>query len=803
MPFFLPVRPAFPPTPELSRPALGWAFSAYAEAEREFRKLVGMLVDAFQFGERTRDNQDRKGKQKERATGRELVESYMKLRSLDQERSFLFNIPSRGWTSLLRASTLKDVPSSSSTSVTDIIIRDLADCLSSRRRDEYQQLILDVFDLAASPTAHITISDRQALDLFHALPPGLDPQQYTMTMITRVFDAMLNDSDSQFPIHLPFLATTYQRLISSESAQLAIVQKQSTWILFRFIERLSRLASQSQSPWSKTAQNAEGVVLEVLANVAGAGMIPNIVATTALASAKSALSTSAPTERAETLRVVVLRALVSACFQRQWHAQAMELLSSVVPAARAYNMVQGKHYGRSGHLGKRFVPPTPAKPPSATMVAYLQQTLLSLLAFPALADSQASSALLTSLVEVLQSQSEVTQRIPNLIEAYYTSSSPHEASIEAAAFVDSRLGELGIDLSSRIPPRDMQPRLLRAYLEAGVPDQAKRLIRDVLEHDRTMHGAPRQHAAVAEIEADFVLGIVDANDVESFREVWTRAKAGWIGYSERSLCGSRTILNALVGHFGIARQHTRESRLANHVTEQRTANIPVQPFIERDFAEDVLTTFANIHLRWPKQSHPQDLKAYNNACRAFGYPEKAIKIARPSKAPPAAAQQIDLTAHRKALKTLTSSNIPDVDQLIRSMHPTSPLEERKSAAKQFISSIRKEGPAVTRAGSAADVRLRRFAAVVALDACWPPDVWATLLGDAPRASWSRDLRLKISQAAYGRWKTGELDEEYCLRTLRHLRSRWAREIRRDRHTRRLLMAQVRRRTRTLSAPSDV
>lgn len=790
MPFFLPVRPAFPPTPEASRTSLGWAFSAFAEAEREFRKLIGMLVDVFQFGEQTRAKQGRKGKQKERATGRELVESYMKLRSLDQERTFLFNIPSRGWTSLLRASTLKDIPSSSSKSVTDIIIRDLADCLSSRRPDDYQQVIFDVFDLAASPTAHITISDRQALDLFHSLPPGLDPQQYATTMITRVFEAMLNDSDSQFPIHLPFLTTTYQRLISSENTQPATVQKQPTWILFRFIERLSRLASQPQSPWSKTGQSAEGAVLEVLANVAGAGMIPNTIVTTALASAKHSLRTSAPTERAETMRVAVLGALVSTCLQRQWHAQAMELLSSTVPAAWAYKIVQGKRSGRSEQFGQRFVPPTSTKPPSATMINYLQHTLLNLLAFPTLADFQAASALLTSLVEVLQSQPEFTSSIPDLIKAYYTSSPTHDASVKAAAFVDSRLRELGVDLPNRIPPRDMQPRLLRAYLEAGAPDQAKRLIRDVLEHDRMMHDAPALHVSVGEMEADFVLGIVDAKDVESLQEVWTRAEAGWIGYSKRTLCGSRTVLKAAVKQFGIAVRHD-------------SVNSPAQPLSTGDFAEHILTAFADIHLRSPIQSRSQDLKAYNQACRAFGYQEKAIKFTRSSKTPPTATQQIDPTAHAKASKTLTSSDLFDIEDLRRTMYSSNPLAVRKSAAKQLINLIRKEGQAVTGTGAATDVHIRHLAAAVALDACWPPDVWPTLLGDTPRVPWSRHLRLTISQVAFARWKAGELDEEYCLKTLRHLRSRLAKEIRRERHARRLLMAQLRRRDRTLVAPPDV
>ncbi|KAG8949348.1 hypothetical protein FRC00_008176 [Tulasnella sp. 408] len=790
MPFFLPVRPAFPPTPELSRPSLGWAFSAFAEAEREFRKLIGMLVDVFQFGEQARDKQDRKGKQKERATGRELVESYMKLRSLDQERSFLFNIPSRGWTSLLRASTLKDIPSSSSTSVTDIIIRDLSDCLSSRRPDDYQQVILDVFDLAASPAARITISDRQALDLFHSLPPGYDPQQYTTTMITRVFEAMLNDSDSQFPIHLPFLTTTYQRLISSEKAQPTHIQKQSTWVLFRFIERLSDLASQPQSPRSKTVQNAEGVVLEVLANVAGAGMIPDTIVTTALASAKNALSTSAPTERAETMRVAVLGALVSACFQRQWHARAMELISSAVPAVRAYEMTQGKQSGRSEQLGQRFVPPTSTKPPSATMINYLQQTLLNLLAFPTLADFRAASALLTSLVEVLQSQPEFTSSIPDLINAYYTSSPTQDASAKAAAFVDSRLRELGVDLSSRIPPRAMQPSLLRWYLGAGAPDQAKRLIRDVLEHDRVMHNAQSPHVTGSEMEADFVLGILDAKDVQSLQEVWTRAEAGWIAYSKRTLCGSRTILKAAAEQFGIAGQHD-------------SANGPAQPLITADFAEHVLTTYADIHLRLPIRSRSPDLTAYNQACRAFGYPEKAIKVARSSKTPPTTTRQIDPTAQSKASEPLTSSDPFEINDLRQPMYPSNPLAVRKSAAKQLISLIRKEGQAVTGTGAATDVHLRHLAASVALDACWPPDVWPTILGDTPRVPWSRHLRITISRVAFARWKSGELDEEYCLKLLRHLRSRLAREIRRDRHARHLLMAQVRRRARTLSATADV
>ncbi|KAG8942450.1 hypothetical protein FRC00_011837 [Tulasnella sp. 408] len=787
MSFFLPVRPAFPPAPELSRPSLGWAFSAFAEAEREFRKLIGMLVDVFQFGEQARDKQDRKGKQKERATGRELVESYMKLRSLDQERSFLFNIPSRGWTSLLRASTLKDVPSSSSTSVTDIIIRDLADCLSLRRPDDYQQVIFDVFDLAASPAARITISDRQALDLFHSLPPGLDPQQYTTTMITRVFEAMLNDSDSQFPIHLPFLTTTYQRLISPENARPTTIQKQSAWVLFRFIERLSRLASQPQSPWSKTVQNAEGVVLEVLANVAGAGMIPNTIVTTALASAKNALSTSAPTERAETMRVAVLGALVSSCFQRQWHARAMELISSAVPAVRAYEMTQGKQSERSEPLGQRFVPPTSTKPPSATMINYLQQTLLNLLAFPTLADFRAASALLTSLVEVLQSQPEFTSSIPDLINAYYTSSPTHDASAKAAAFVHSRLSELGVDLSSRIPPRAMQPRLLRSYLGAGAPDQAKRLIRDVLEHDRMIHNAQSPHVTIGEMEADFVLGIVDAKDVESLQEVWTRAEAGWIGYSKRTLCGNRIVLKAAAEQFGIAGQHD-------------SANSPAQPLSTGDFAEHVLTTFADIHLRLPIRSRSPELTAYNQACRAFGYPEKAIKFARSSKAPPTTTHP---TAQAKAPETLTSSDLFDINDLRQPMYPSNPLAVRKSAAKQLISFIRKEGQAVTGKGPANDIHLRWVAAAVALDACWPPDVWPTLLGDTPRASWSAHLRQTIAQTAFARWKAGELDEEYCLKLLRHLRSRLATEIRRERHSRRLLMAQVRRRARTLSPTPDL
>ncbi|KAG9034361.1 hypothetical protein FS837_002231 [Tulasnella sp. UAMH 9824] len=785
MPFFLPVRPAFPPTPELSRSSLGWAFSAFAEAEREFRKLIGMLVDVFQFGEQTGTKQDRKGKQKERATGRELVESYMRLRSLDQERSFLFNIPSRGWTSLLRASTLKDIPSSSSTSVTDIVLRDLADCLSSRRPDDYQQVIFDVFDLVASPIAQITMSDRQALDLFHSLPPGLDPQQYTTTMIIRVFEAMLNDSDSQFPIHLPFLTTTYQRL-TSETAQSTIAQKQSTWILFRFVERLSRLASQPQSPWSKTARNAEGVVLEVLANVTGAGIIPNTIVTTALASAKRALSMAAPAERAETMRVAVLGALVSTCFQRQWHAQALELLSSAVPAVWAYKMVRGK---RSEQSAQRLVPSTPTKPPSATMLGYLQQTLLNLLAFPTLADFQAASALLTSLVEVLQSRPEFTSSILELIKTYYTSSPAHEASVKAVAFVDSRLRELGIDLSDRIPPREMQSRLLRAYLEAGAPDQAKRLIRDVLEHDRMMHNAPRQHVTVGEMEADFVLGIVDAKDVESLQEVWRRAKAGWIGYSNRALFGSRTVLKAAVKQFGVAGQHD-------------SANSSAQPVITRDFAEHVLTTFADIHLRLPVQSRSQDLKAYNQACQAFGYPEKAIKSARSSKAPPTTPQPIDPTAQAKTSQTLSSSDLFDINDLRAPMYSSNSLAVRKSAARRLISLIRKEGQAVTGKGAANDVHLRWAAAAVALDACWPPDVWATLLGDVPRARWSGHLRHTISQTAFARWKAGELDEEYCLKLLRHLRSRLAKEIRRERHARRLLMAQVRRRARELSATPD-
>ncbi|KAG8892685.1 hypothetical protein FRC01_014007, partial [Tulasnella sp. 417] len=383
--------------------------------------------------------------------------------------------------------------------------------------------------------------------------------------------------------------------------------------------------------------------------------------------------------------------------------------------------------------------------------------------------------------------------------AYYTSSSAQEASIKAAAFVDSRLYQLGITLSSRIPPRDMQPRLLRAYLEGGSPDQAQRLIRDVLEHDRMMDDAQSQHA---EMEVDFVLGIVEAKDMGSLQEVWTRAKAGWIGYPKRSLCGSRTILNAVVEQLDTAGPHSRKPRLAEPIAEHNPEDTPTQPFTTGDFAQNVVTTFAEIHLRWPMQSNPKDLKAYNNACQAFGYPEKVIRSARPSKAPSAEARQTNPTASPKASSTLTKSDLPDITQLSRSMHPSNPLEERKSAAKRFISSIR-EGPAVTRTGSTADLRLRRFAAAVALDACWPPDVWDALLGDSPRTPWSRDLRATISQAAFARWKKDELDEEYCLKTLRRLRSRWAKEIQRDRHTRRLLMAQVRRRARTQLAHADM
>lgn len=776
MPFFLPVRPAFPPAPEAARPGVGSAFSAFAEAEREFRKLLGILVDIFQPG--TRGNQDRKGKQKERATEREAVESYMRLRSLDQERSFLFNIPSKAWTSLLEFSALKEIPSSSSISVTDIITRDLVDCLSSRRPEDYQQVILDVFDLVSSPAVQITISDRQALDLFHSLPPSLDPQQYTTAMITRVFEAMLNDSDAQFTIHLPFLTTAYQGLISSTKAQSAATQSQSAWLLFRFIERLSRPASQPHSLRGKAVQYADGLVFDILANVAGAGIIPNSIAATALASAQSALSTSAPAERAEAVRVGVLGALVSTCFRKGWHAQAIGLLSSVVDAAPAYAIVQRGQQARGGQFSQRMSQPEEL---SSIMVDYLRETVVNLLTFSTPADFEVASALLVSLVEVLQSHPECSSSIPSLIKMYYTSTAPLDTSTMATAFVYDRLAELEIDLAHRIPPRDMQSRLLRAYLQAKSVDQAKRLILDVLEYDRQVCNSQQGLAGLADMETDFILGITDVGDVESLNEIWRGAEAGWAGYSKLSICGSRTILNAIAKQFGEAGQRMHSSRSTNLGREDDTMARPGQPSVVTEFAQHALSTFADIHLRWPTRAAPEDLKAYNNACRALGFPDKVIKPVRSSKAQ-TTSQRSPSTLSPKPSNS-RSSTLFNIDHSIHSMHPSRPLEERKSAAKQVIKLIRREGAWVAREGSDTDVQLRHLAAAVALDACWPPDVWATLLGDNPHAPWSKDLRIKISRTAFVQWKNGELEEAYCLKTLRHLRSRWAREIWRARSAR--------------------
>ncbi|KAG9011074.1 hypothetical protein FRB90_007488 [Tulasnella sp. 427] len=753
MPYFLPVRPGLPSTPGATHTGSGWAFSVFTEAEREFRRLVSLLGNVFQQGKRSEGNPHGKGKEKERPTEREAVESYMKLRSLDQARTFLFDIPSQDRTSLLKLSTLEDIPSSSSKSVTEILIQDLIDCVSSRRPEDYQQAILDVFDLAISSTHQIAVSDKQALDLYHSLPHGFNSQHYTTAMITRVFEAMLNDSDSRFPIHLPFLTTSYQHLIATMTAQPSIAQDRATWALLCLIERLSRLVSQPRTAQMKTVQNPEGVVLEVLANVAGAGVIPESVAAAALASATRALSTSTPTGRAEVIRVAALDAVVSTCFRRGWHARAEGLLCYVLSTGMGGPVLNGKPQVRGVQHNQPLPDPARARPVSSMMADCLQHTMTKLLTFPTPADIEITSNLLPALVEAFNSQSELAPRVPGLVKAYTTatSTSQHEVSLNTAANLYHRLKALEVDLADRIPPRDAQTRLLQTYLQSGQPEHAKTLIRDILEYDALVHDAQGEMGAVDEMETDFVLGVVTAKDGQSLQEIWRRAQEGWSGYSRRTICGSRTILNA------VAKQFTRRAR-------------DIDPSLG-EFARRMVRTFKDIHI--PSSTPPsEDVALFNQACSSLGYNDlyhtPRLVVTQSRSMIPA-----DITTHPVCPK------LSDLRLLRDKMGLSCSLEERKSAARQIIKSLRDNESLGVPPGSPLDVQLRTRAAEIALDVTWPPDVWRSLLKDKQSARWSRDLRRRISEMTFDRWMLGELPHGYCHQTLRHLRSPLARVMKRE------------------------
>ncbi|KAG8905041.1 hypothetical protein FRB99_000777 [Tulasnella sp. 403] len=554
--------------------------------------------------------------------------AYETLRRLQEDRSFLFEIPVKGWKLLfVWAHQLNDE------AMKETLINDLMDCLA-RRQETYQEAILDVFDLTAYPHNAFDLSDQQVMNLFHALSPTFNcPSLYTTPLVTRVAEAMLNDD--HFSIHLPFLRAAYPFLISPPPRGVDPtippegLRARSLWALFRFIERLLRPSNASEDP-RNIPPHLESLTIEILSAISSAGCIPRSILDVAFDSiTKTVKRQSAFAVDHETLRMSTFQVKVMSCFSWGWHRRALKLLRPVLDAESLFKGFEGK----SGRRSARNDPETPkANTPceaiSPAMCSLVHSITSNLLVHPSDMDFNAASALIVAYANSLSTHPDALLFLPDdLLHKYYDAATISQ-STAATSRVYRRLLALNAGHSTYLPPRPLLSRLLRSYFRLQRPTRdAQELIVDVLDHDyQIQFNSNIPSTSVQNIEPETVTLVAQLGHLGWAMEMWLRARAGWKGYSRLGICGSAAVVSSIVKacvqlpptHHRLSAWMPKAGRRLGFTSSD--VHPGIHPMRRKDFALLVLRTFEELQIKGTGHPSPMDLRVHRRCCELLKSP---------------------------------------------------------------------------------------------------------------------------------------------------------------------------------------